>query len=118
MPAPPISKPWFLLVASATIRPGRCRIVEARDAVFAFTYHQSPPVLAAPGKVTYFSPWVDAALLVGTDYLCIYLGLSPQIADITSAKGVVVPAQLYRQGNPWLSCVHLYRAEDIGLLGA
>ena len=48
--------------------------------------------MAALGKVTYFSLRADAALLAGTDYFCICLGLSPEPADITSAKGVAVPA--------------------------
>ena len=73
--------------------------------------------LAALGEVTYFSLQADAALLTGTDYFCICLVLSPEPADIMSAKGVVVPAQLYHQGNSWVSCVHLYWAEDAGLLG-
>ena len=51
--------------------------------------------LAALGEVTYFSLQADAALLTGTDYFCIYLGLRPEPADITNAKGVVVPVQLY-----------------------
>lgn len=33
-------------------------------------------------------------------------------AAITNAKGVGVPAQLYRQGNVWASYVHLYWGED------
>ena len=55
--------------------------------------------LGALGEVTYFNLQVDAALLAGTDYFCICLGLSPEPADIMSAKGVVVTAQLYHQGN-------------------
>ena len=51
--------------------------------------------MAALGEVTYFSLRADAALLAGTDYFCICLGLSPEPADIMSTKGVVVPAQLY-----------------------
>ena len=96
MPASSNSKPGFLLAAPFISRPGRYRITEARDAAFTFTYHQNPPVLAALGEVTYFNLQVDAALLAGTDYFCICLGLSPEPADITNAKGVVVPARRYR----------------------
>ena len=92
----PNAEPWFLLAAPATIRPGRCRIAEARNAAFTFTYHQNMQALAALGEVTYFNLQVDAALLAGTDYFCICLGLSPEPADITNAKGVVVPARRYR----------------------
>ena len=100
MPASSNSKPGFLLAAPFISRPGRYRIAEARDAAFIFTYHQNPPVLAALGEVTYFSLQADEALFAGTDYFCICLGLSPEPADIMSAKGVVVPVQLYHQGNP------------------
>ena len=99
-PASSNFEPGFLRAAPAISRPGRCRIAEAHDAVFTFTYHQNPLVLAALGEGTYFSLRADAALLAGTDYFCICLGLSPESAGVTSAKGVVVPAQLYRQGNP------------------
>ena len=117
MPASSNSKPWFLRAVPAISRPGRCRIAEARDAAFTFTYHQNMQALAALGEVTYFNLQVDAALLAGTDYFCICLGLSSEPSDITNAKGVVVSAQPYHQGNPWVSCVHLYWAEDAGLLG-
>ncbi|GAB2724051.1 hypothetical protein GCM10011495_03930 [Hymenobacter frigidus] len=116
MPASSNSKPGFLRAAPAISRPGRCRIAEARDAVFAFTYHQNPPVPAALGKVTYFSLQADAVLFAGTDYFCICLGISLEPANITSAKGVAVPAQLHRQGNVWASCVHLYWGEDAGFI--
>ena len=72
--------------------------------------------LAALGKLTYFSLRADAALLAGTDYFCICLGISPEPADITSAKGVAVPAPLHRQGNVWASCVHLYWGEDASFI--
>ncbi|MGI4884056.1 MAG: hypothetical protein ACRYFR_03755 [Janthinobacterium lividum] len=39
-------------------------------------------------------------------------GLTPAPARISSAKGAPVAAQLYRQGNAWVSCVHLYWGED------
>ena len=72
--------------------------------------------MAALGKVTYFSLRADAALLAGTDYFCICLVLSSEPADITNATGVVVPAQLYHQGNPCVSCVHLYWGEDASFI--
>ena len=72
--------------------------------------------LAALGKVTYFNLQADATLFAVTDYFCICLSLSPEPADIMSAKGVAVPAQLYHQGNSWVSCVHLYWAEDAGFI--
>ncbi|MGI4736038.1 MAG: cobyrinate a,c-diamide synthase [Janthinobacterium lividum] len=39
-------------------------------------------------------------------------GLTPEPARITSAKGVAVPVQLYRQGNVLASYVHLYWGDN------
>ena len=68
VPASSNSKPWFLRAVPAISRPGRCRIAEARDAAFTFTYHQNMQTLAAPGKVTYFNLQADATLFAVTDY--------------------------------------------------
>jgi cobyrinic acid a,c-diamide synthase len=45
-------------------------------------------------------------------------GLTPAPAAITNAKGVGVPAPLYRQGNVWASYVHLYWGEDPAFIEA
>ncbi|WP_046246102.1 cobyrinate a,c-diamide synthase [Hymenobacter terrenus] len=39
-------------------------------------------------------------------------GLTPASAQITNAKGVAVPVELYRQGNVWASYVHVYWGEN------
>jgi cobyrinic acid a,c-diamide synthase len=45
-------------------------------------------------------------------------GLTPAPALITNAKGVAVPAPLYRQGNVWASYVHLYWGENSAFIEA
>jgi cobyrinic acid a,c-diamide synthase len=45
-------------------------------------------------------------------------GLTPAPATVTNAKGVAVPAPLYRQGNVWASYVHLYWGENPAFIEA
>ena len=45
-------------------------------------------------------------------------GLTPAPALVTNAKGVAVPAPLYRQGNVWASYVHLYWGENPAFIEA
>jgi cobyrinic acid a,c-diamide synthase len=45
-------------------------------------------------------------------------GLTPAPATVTNAKGVVVAAPLYRQGNVWASYVHLYWGENPAFIEA
>ena len=45
-------------------------------------------------------------------------GLTPAPAVVTNAKGVAVPAPLYRQGNVWASYVHLYWGENQAFIEA
>jgi cobyrinic acid a,c-diamide synthase len=44
--------------------------------------------------------------------------LTPAPASVTNAKGIEVPAPLYRQGNVWASYVHLYWGEDPAFIEA
>ena len=46
------------------------------------------------------------------------LGLTPAPAVVTNAKGVEVPAPLYRQGSVWASYVHLYWGENPAFIEA
>jgi cobyrinic acid a,c-diamide synthase len=46
------------------------------------------------------------------------LGLTPAPAVVTNAKGVAVPAPLYRLGNVWASYVHLYWGENPAFIEA
>ena len=43
-------------------------------------------------------------------------GLAAAPVEITNAKGVAVPAQVYRHGNVWASYVHLYWGEDFAFI--
>ncbi|UOQ68886.1 cobyrinate a,c-diamide synthase (plasmid) [Hymenobacter volaticus] len=43
-------------------------------------------------------------------------GLMAAPVEITNAKGVAVPVQVYRHGNVWASYVHLYWGEDAAFI--